>query len=507
MAHERTTDNQNQGGVSPFSGEAASQMVDFAIGRLGCTQRQLARLLGVDETLVSHMKKGNRTLSFDNLIALARALDMSPTELFTQATGLSDEDTFADQAEGEDAGALLDSAYKAARFEANAEDRQAYRRDVHQLNSILAEVSFGRSPAASAIPILNWLHHALRPLGAEGAAIYWAPRPEDQAACLARLIAASDPADGEFGGFVEQVCTGHAGNPLRDAILLQRDHVVGMPRGGNVLPDANDPRNWCGEFGRYIPDQFEIIKHIPLKDTSLFLVISGRRGAAGVDWCAEDLVRRATSAIQWLWQARMDLLPPCPGELGIAPTAVPNRLDESCEAHISQFLMEVLEGDELVAGTAGQAAVVDFWPFDFVRQEFSPAAIHATAFSTSPSFKGLRDKYVAHADSLRPKSDGMSFWMMRNGRPWAVAMPHQKDEACIPFGSYAAIPLSYRGQAALSGVLFVRYCDTLNQFQEIADRAVEIVLGCTRKDPRMAMLAEPAAGQRVTTLIGLGSAG
>jgi len=48
----------------------------------GLTQEQLARKSGVDATLISRFERGSRRrLSYDNIIRLARALNLEPEEL------------------------------------------------------------------------------------------------------------------------------------------------------------------------------------------------------------------------------------------------------------------------------------------------------------------------------------------------------------------------------------------------------------------------------------------
>ena len=48
----------------------------------GLTQEQLARKSGVDATLISRIERGRRRrLSYDNMVRLARALNLEPEEL------------------------------------------------------------------------------------------------------------------------------------------------------------------------------------------------------------------------------------------------------------------------------------------------------------------------------------------------------------------------------------------------------------------------------------------
>ena len=48
----------------------------------GFTQEQLARKSGVDATLISRLERGDRRrLSYDNIVRLARALNLEPEEL------------------------------------------------------------------------------------------------------------------------------------------------------------------------------------------------------------------------------------------------------------------------------------------------------------------------------------------------------------------------------------------------------------------------------------------
>lgn len=48
----------------------------------GLTQEQLARKAGVDVTLISRFERGQRRrLSYDNIVRLARALNLEPEEL------------------------------------------------------------------------------------------------------------------------------------------------------------------------------------------------------------------------------------------------------------------------------------------------------------------------------------------------------------------------------------------------------------------------------------------
>jgi transcriptional regulator with XRE-family HTH domain len=48
----------------------------------GMTQEQLARKSGVDATLISRLERGQRRrLSYDNMVRLARALNLEPEEL------------------------------------------------------------------------------------------------------------------------------------------------------------------------------------------------------------------------------------------------------------------------------------------------------------------------------------------------------------------------------------------------------------------------------------------
>lgn len=48
----------------------------------GLTQEELARKSGVDVTLISRFERGNRRrLSYDNIVRLARALNLEPEEL------------------------------------------------------------------------------------------------------------------------------------------------------------------------------------------------------------------------------------------------------------------------------------------------------------------------------------------------------------------------------------------------------------------------------------------
>lgn len=48
----------------------------------GLTQEQLARKAGVDVTLISRLERGRRRrLSYDNMVKLARALNLEPEEL------------------------------------------------------------------------------------------------------------------------------------------------------------------------------------------------------------------------------------------------------------------------------------------------------------------------------------------------------------------------------------------------------------------------------------------
>lgn len=48
----------------------------------GLTQEQLARKSGVDATLISRLERGQRRrLSYDNMVRLARALNLEPEEL------------------------------------------------------------------------------------------------------------------------------------------------------------------------------------------------------------------------------------------------------------------------------------------------------------------------------------------------------------------------------------------------------------------------------------------
>jgi transcriptional regulator with XRE-family HTH domain len=48
----------------------------------GLTQEQLARKSGVDATLISRLERGDRRrLSYDNIVRLARALNLEPEEL------------------------------------------------------------------------------------------------------------------------------------------------------------------------------------------------------------------------------------------------------------------------------------------------------------------------------------------------------------------------------------------------------------------------------------------
>lgn len=48
----------------------------------GLTQEQLARKSGVDASLISRIERGRRRrLSYDNIVRLARALNLEPEEL------------------------------------------------------------------------------------------------------------------------------------------------------------------------------------------------------------------------------------------------------------------------------------------------------------------------------------------------------------------------------------------------------------------------------------------
>lgn len=48
----------------------------------GLTQEELARKSGVDVTLISRFERGHRRrLSYDNIVRLARALNLEPEEL------------------------------------------------------------------------------------------------------------------------------------------------------------------------------------------------------------------------------------------------------------------------------------------------------------------------------------------------------------------------------------------------------------------------------------------
>ena len=54
----------------------------------GLTQEQLAARAGVDATLISRFERGDRRrLSYDNIVRLARALNLEPEELVPVPSG------------------------------------------------------------------------------------------------------------------------------------------------------------------------------------------------------------------------------------------------------------------------------------------------------------------------------------------------------------------------------------------------------------------------------------
>jgi len=59
----------------------------------GLTQEQLARKSGVDASLISRLERGSRRrLSYDNIVRLARALNLEPEELVPVAPKPAAED-------------------------------------------------------------------------------------------------------------------------------------------------------------------------------------------------------------------------------------------------------------------------------------------------------------------------------------------------------------------------------------------------------------------------------
>lgn len=48
----------------------------------GLSQEQLAELAGLHRTYVSSLERGQRNVGLDNVLALAQALNVSPSEFF-----------------------------------------------------------------------------------------------------------------------------------------------------------------------------------------------------------------------------------------------------------------------------------------------------------------------------------------------------------------------------------------------------------------------------------------
>ena len=58
---------------------------------IGVSQEQLALEAGLDRTYVGGVERGERNLSFNNLVKLARALAISPSKLLELAEGIDHE--------------------------------------------------------------------------------------------------------------------------------------------------------------------------------------------------------------------------------------------------------------------------------------------------------------------------------------------------------------------------------------------------------------------------------
>lgn len=53
----------------------------------GLTQEALARKSGVDATIISRLERGERHASYENIVRLARALNLEPEELVPVGIG------------------------------------------------------------------------------------------------------------------------------------------------------------------------------------------------------------------------------------------------------------------------------------------------------------------------------------------------------------------------------------------------------------------------------------
>ncbi|HTU85940.1 MAG TPA: helix-turn-helix transcriptional regulator [Solirubrobacteraceae bacterium] len=73
--------------VSPDH-EALGRAVRALRERAGLSQEQLAERCGLHRTYIGGIERGERNVSFSNLLKLARALDVQPSRLLADAEAL-----------------------------------------------------------------------------------------------------------------------------------------------------------------------------------------------------------------------------------------------------------------------------------------------------------------------------------------------------------------------------------------------------------------------------------
>lgn len=468
--------------------DASVEILEYAKRRLRCSQRRLAQLLGVHESLISRIANGDRSLTMKHMVALAEACEMTPAVLYWNANREAGRILLDRSSKDPELASVADRFFKEQtdEFVSGMPARPHYR---ERIERITREIGKLRSRIIRDLPkeedvdvedcltrVLAFLPKELGDIGIYAAAIYDLQAHDT----LGLQQEYSDSKRNSLRSQFRKTIPRFAGNLAWRAITIDRTTSIGFSRTLPVFGDA-----WCHECPATIDDKrFELAIPVPsieldresrkLPPCTQVLIVAGVLvdEADEINWIHQECLERCAGLIQIVRSLRFAriaklLMREVAGSelLSRSPANVSTQLHEHTEAAIVQFLGDVIEELE------PQVAIADYWAFDPQRYLFfsindlsfkiadwargQPAGGDSHESTVEEAFREHREKH------FRPRSLGISFTILKTGRPWVVYEPYAKRKACMNLGSFLGVPLYLKDEEAglIGGVLYLRYLD------------------------------------------------